>query len=229
MQGARVLVSRNANQPWLRRLTLPAYQVKDAARYADVSTTTVLNWQRESVRAGSAIASRAPREPLSYLKLQELAIVAAMRDQGIKLEKIRLARDYLRQFLGVEFPFSDRRVLTDGQDILMRLESELGKSARLMVANRGGQYVWPEVIDERFAEFDYEGDIAVRWRVGGNETKVVIDPRLAFGAPTVRGVPTWALRGRFIAGEALEDIASDFLIDPDDVRKALVFEGITLH
>lgn len=229
MREVGVLISTNAREPWRRRLTLPAFQVKDAARYAEIATRNILYWQREGKRSGAAIASRTARESLSYLQLQELALVATMRSRGISLQKIRLARDYLSSKLDLEFPFADPRVRDDGQDILVELKDELGKALKLLVANKGGQYVWHNIIGERFQQFDYEQDIAIRWRVRGSTTGVIIDPRLSFGAPTVRGVPTWALRGRYNAGEVIADIADDFAISQDDVKKALVFEGITIH
>ena len=219
----------DSRDPWVRRLYLPAYQVQDAARYADVTTQTVRNWQRETGETGAAIAARASRAALSYLQLQELAIVSAMRQQGISLQKIRLAREYLSTMFTLEFPFSNKQVKTDGQDILMEFKTELGGALRLLVANQGGQLVWREIIGERFNEFEYEKNLAVRWRVGGMRSGVVIDPRISYGAPSVKGVPTWALSGRYNAGEAIEDVAEDFLISQNDVRKALAFEGIAIQ
>jgi uncharacterized protein (DUF433 family) len=225
------LVSTNTRDPWLRRLTLPAYQVIDAARYVAVTTQTVRNWQHANRDGYSAIAARRARASLSYYQLQELSIVAAMRLRGVSLKKIRLARDWLSSKFNLEFPFSDERVKTDGQDVLMEeFETELGKNtARLMVASRGGQYVWADIIGHRFGEFDYERHLAIRWNIHGRDSGVVIDPRISFGAPAVRGVPTWAIRGRRKAGETIEDIAEDFKIDKDDVMKALRFEGASIH
>jgi len=223
------LISTDSRDPWVRRLYLPAYQVQDAARYAGITTQTVRNWQRAGRESGAAIAARRLRESLSYLQLQELAIVSAMREQGITLQKIRLAREYLSSSLSLEFPFSDRRVKTDGQDILLDFREQLGGALKLLVANKGGQYVWREIIGNRFEEFEYERDLAVRWRVGGARTGIIIDPRISFGAPSIKGVPTWALRGRHTAGEAIDDIAKDFVISESDVRKALKFEGITIQ
>ena len=223
------LISTDSRDPWIRRLVLPAYQVKDAARYATVTTQTVRNWQHDGNPAGAAIASRKPRASLSYLQLQELAIVSAMRAQGIELQKIRLARNYLSSRFGLEFPFSDRRVSADGQDILMDFGDELGGALNLLVANKGGQYVWREIIGNRFKEFEYERNLAVRWHVGGARSGVVIDPRISYGAPSVRGVPTWALRGRFASGETISDIAKDFRITSAEVKKALKFEGVPVH
>jgi uncharacterized protein (DUF433 family) len=223
------LISTDSRDPWVRRLLLPAYQVRDAARYAGIVGQTVRNWQRAGRDAGAVIAPRKQREALSYLQLQELAIVSAMREQGIKLEKIRLARDYLSSRFMLEFPFADPRVKSDGQDVLMEFKEELGGAARLIVANRGGQYVWQDIIGRRFDEFEYENDLAVRWRMAGDRVGIIIDPRICYGAPAVKGVPTWALLGRFKAGEAVADLAADFLISRADVRKGLKFEGITLH
>ena len=58
---------------------------------------------------------------------------------------------------------------------------------------------------------------------------VLIDPRIAFGAPMVNGVPTWAIRGRWIAGESIEDIEEDFSLDKNFVVDGLIFEGIKIH
>lgn len=223
------LVSTDSRDPWVRRMLLPAYQVKDAARYVDVTTQTVRNWQRNASDSGAAIAPRKAREALSYLQLQELAIVSAMRSKGVKLQTIRLARDYLSSRFQLEFPFADPRVKSDGQDVLMEFADDLGGEAKLLVANKGGQYVWESIIGRRFEEFEYERNIAVRWHVGGDSSGVVIDPRICFGAPAIRGVPTWALRGRHAAGETIPDLAADFMISPADVRRGLKFEGISVH
>jgi uncharacterized protein (DUF433 family)/DNA-binding transcriptional MerR regulator len=229
MPADMTLVSMDSRDPWVRRLWLPAYQVKDAARYVDVTTQTVRNWQKAGTDTGSAIAPRELREALSYLQLQELAIVSVMRHQGVKLQKIRLARDYLSSRFMLEFPFADPRVKSDGQDVLMEIKDDLGDEIRLMVANRGGQYVWEEIIGRRFAEFEYERDLAVRWHIGGEASGVVIDPRICFGAPAIKGVPTWALSGRYKAGESIPDLASDFVISRADVRRGLKFERISIH
>ncbi|WP_349370977.1 DUF433 domain-containing protein [Salinarimonas sp.] len=55
-----------------------------------------------------------------------------------------------------------------------------------------------------------------------------LDPRLAFGAPNVRGVATWALKDRWESGETIRDIADDFDLDPPDVEAALAFERVAI-
>ena len=81
----------------------------------------------------------------------------------------------------------------------------------------------------RLHEFDYEEEhegLALKWHLAGRTSPVIIDPRIAFGTPTVKGTPTWIIKGRWDAGESDTDIAEDFGIDKVDVREALKFEKI---
>lgn len=213
---------------WEKRLFLPAYQVKAAAAYAGVTSQTVRNWQKESPE-GEALGHRDSGVSLSYMQLQELAIVSAMRRLNVKLATIRIARDFLANFFKTSFPFADERVKCDGQDVLVHLKEQLPtKASTLLVANKGGQLAWPEIIGERFDQFEYEKGIALKWHLTADQ-RVVIDPRVSFGSPTVRGVPTWALIGREVAGESPEAIAEDFSLSVDDVKTALAFEHSLLH
>lgn len=209
-----------------RRLTLPTYELKDAARYAQVTTQNVRDWQRQTVDGTSALAPRKSGAALSYLQLQELAIVATMRELGVEMREIRLARDYLSERFSLEFPFADRRLETDGQRILMDGADGIGTEVQVLVVSKGGQLAWNDMLSRRFEEFDYVHDLALRWYVAGREKRVVIDPRISFGAPMVKGVATWVLKGRWAAGESLTEIAEDFSLEKEDVREALQFEGV---
>jgi uncharacterized protein (DUF433 family) len=221
------LIAVNDAEPWRRRLMLPAYQVKDAARYARITTQTIRNWQRAEGGRAAALARRAKGAALSYLQLVEVAFVSVMRGMGISLAEIKDTRDYVAQQLQSEYPFAQHRFLTDGQNIIMELRDlEPGAAPdKLVLVGKGGQLAWKEIIARKFAEFDYREGLAVRWHVAGKDSPVVIDPQVAFGAPAIRGVPTWAVSGRKEAGESDEDIAQDFMIDVAEVRKALAFEA----
>ena len=51
---------------------------------------------------------------------------------------------------------------------------------------------------------------------------------IAFGAPMVRGIATWVLKGRWKAGESIEDIKEDFTLGEDEIKQGLQFEDIRI-
>jgi uncharacterized protein (DUF433 family) len=110
---------------------------------------------------------------------------------------------------------------------LAALEPDPTLQKSVIIADAHGQEAWEPMLADKFAEFDYDGmDIAVRWHVAGQHSGVVIDPRIGFGAPTMHGIPTWALKGRWNAGETLTDIQDDFGLSEESVRQALEFEEV---
>jgi uncharacterized protein (DUF433 family) len=224
---APAVARSSPEEAWRRRLVLPTYQVQEAARYAHVAPQTVWWWQKGA--GGPALAPREPRKALSYMQLIEVAVVAALQKEGVSLKRIRETREWLQQRLSSEFPFAEYRFKTDGKTLFMDFDQIVGARkgrGKLIRPDQQGQLAWAEVIG-RLKEFDYENRRRViRWRVGGDKSAVVIDPRVSFGAPTIRGTATWAVKGRWEAGEMPEEIAEDFNLRKQDVIDALMFEGV---
>ena len=215
-------------EPWRRRLFLPAYTVVDAARYTKTKPQTVSYWHFGGPNVGPALPGREHHRPLSYLELIEAAFVATFRRLGLSLQKIRRAREYAAQALNSEFPFAEYKWKTEGQHMLLDLwRSEPDSGAKqLILGDVYSQVTWQGMVGDRFAEFDYEHALALIWHVAGRQSQVIIDPRIAFGAPMVRGIATWVLKGRWNAGESAEDIEEDFTLNQDEIKQGLQFEGI---
>ena len=214
-----------------RRLYLPAYRVGDAARYARTATQTVAYWHYGGGQHGPALPGSQRRQPLSYMKLIEVAFVAFFRKLGLPLQRLRAARMYAAQNLNSEFPFAEHRWKTEGYHLLMDLDQfEHSDDFMVVVADQGGQLAWEELVADKFAEFTYEPvgseKWALRWHPAGRHSKVVIDPRISFGAPIVEGLPTWVIKGRWDAQESVEEIIEDFEITREAVLDGLRFEGI---
>ena len=229
--------------PWLDRLRLPAYRVSDAARYADIHHNTIYAWERT---ASPDAPRRAPRAPLSYLELIEIAFVAFFKDIGIPLRRIRDAHDKIAGDLETVYPFTSpwfkterlyyrllieqsERDLTEWAAEVVPIEpDEIHSSeptARVVLQEVNGRYSQDEWVAEWFSRFDYEHEVAVRWRLRGDTSQVVIDPRISFGAPAAAGISTQVIAGRYEAGETPNDIASDFAISEAAVWDALYFEN----
>jgi uncharacterized protein (DUF433 family) len=190
----------------------------------------VNNWQDFGHNRPGVIASRDEGAALSYLQLIELGVVAAMRKAGVSLNKIRQAREYLAKQLGSQFPFAQYKFKTDGKKLFMDYGQVMGPRDRdkLLSLNEHGQLAWNEIIGRRLREFEYDDDLGtvLRWRVAGENSPIWIDPRIAFGAPQVSGVPTRVLRERWNSGESVDDIADDYELEGRDVAAALRFENV---
>ena len=222
------IIAERSVEPWRRRLYLPAYQTSDAARYSGVAAQTVTHWHHGDGWLGPALPGHQKRKHLSYLQLVEVAFVATFRTLGVSLQRIRKARTYAAQVLNAEYPFAEYKWLTEGHHAMLNLidvddDASMGS---LIVGDAHGQIAWQEMVGARFSQFDYEEDTALIWHVKGRESPVVIDPRISFGAPTVRGIPTWVLKGRWSAGESVADIKDDFGLGEEEITHGLAFEGI---
>ena len=218
-------LSSNRPEPWRKRLHLPAYQVGEAARYARISTQTVVAWHKVDQRR--VLSEKEDGQRLSYLQLIELAVVAGFRKAKIPLPEIRAAREYVKRNLKSEHPFAEYQFKRYGKSLFTEFEEDKTGRKKLLKANQAGQLAWKEIIGPLLKEFEYEPEgVAIRWHVAGPSSPIIIDPRLSFGTPTVKGVPTWVVRGRFDAGETDSMIAEDFGLDVPSVREALKFEGV---
>lgn len=214
----------------MNRLTLPAYTLAEAAAYASVDPKTVRNWYGYDDSRRLVLGTKERGVRLSYMQLVEVAFVATFRRFGVQLDRIREARDFTARQFDARFPFAEFRFKTEGTHLLMDFFNEQAPAdtRSLVIADRSGQLVWESMVSDRFAEFEYDAQygIAIRWHVAGYESSVVIDPRMAFGSPSVRGIPTRVLRGRYRSGESMDEIVEDFNIEAEQVRDALAFEGI---
>jgi uncharacterized protein (DUF433 family) len=212
---------------WVKRLNLPAYQVAEAARYAGTTTTTIANWQKK------VVSRREARQALSYLQLIEVGVVAAMRASGVKLDAIRDARDYLAGRFNSDCPFAEYRFKTNGKALFVSSDqlASGGDKEKLVVVSQGGQLAWNQILSQLLREFEYDkhlGKVSA-WKVAGTNNPIRIDPRIAFGAPQVKGTPTWVLRERWESGESVFDIADDYSLAPGLVKAALRFEGVEVE
>ena len=226
-------MTQSAPPAWLRRLYLPSYRIVDAARYADTSPQRVTYWFYGGGDLGPALGGKEKLAPLSYLQLIEVAFVATFRDAGLSLQKLRRTRDYVSQVFKIDYPFARLQFKTDGLNVFLDLATEfpdLGLD-EVVVASQHGQQVWRDIVRNRFAQFEYDDshNLALVWHPSPeNHPLVVIDPRKKFGAPSIRGIPTWTLASRKTAGESVGEIAYDFGLEDDEVEQGLDWEGIDL-
>jgi len=221
----------NPNDLWRARLLVPNYIIRDVANYAHLSPQTVASWHKKpDNNTQSTLSSKEKGKALSYLQLIEVAVVSSFRKAGVSLKKIRAAREYVSKQLEKDHPFAHHSFKTDGKELWMdyaQFEADAGDRT-LLKATEKGQLAWTDIIG-KLQEFEYEDELATKWYLEGRESDIAIDPRIQFGAPAINGIATWIFRGRWDAGESIEDIADDFGMPNSSIMQALKFEGIDVN
>jgi uncharacterized protein (DUF433 family) len=166
---------------------------------------------------------------LSFLNLIELRLLAAFRHEGLSLQKVRKAADYLSSLHGVEHPLAWNRLSHDGRDVFVWVEQ--GKEDHVVIQTTGrrvGHCVLDKVLEPYFHEIDFDPqtNLARRWYPMGRDASVVVDPAIAFGEPVLEGtrLSTRIIFDRIRAGDDADTIARWYEIDPQGVELARRFE-----
>jgi uncharacterized protein (DUF433 family) len=214
---------------------LPIYTFADASRYLDIPATTVRYWAKggiytreEERRIFAPIlmsgSSEEPFEGLSFLNLTELFVLKALRRKhNVQLRKIRWALEFAERELGI-----DRLLLSDlhtyGGNVFIKHYGD-------MINLPGGQITLEKILDRYLKRVDRDArkvPITLYPIIEdlGDERPVSIDPRVLFGKPTVTGtgIHTAVIAERYRSGEGIEQLASDYRLDPDLITGALMYE-----
>ncbi len=208
--------------------TQPMYSFGEAARLADVSTSTVRNWflgntarQTPPLFPGGA----AEESMLSYLQLIETVVAARFRNlDNVRYQNVHAAYRNAKEILGIEYPFAHANLEALGGHIIALLEGEESGSS-LQALDSPTQWSLPGLVLEVIRQFEYEDDFAARWFPLGKACPIVIDPRIGSGIPTVegRGVSVNTIFKRWRAGLKIDFIARDLDLEADDVETVLQY------
>jgi uncharacterized protein (DUF433 family) len=159
----------------------------------------------------------------SFWTLIELFSISQLRAHGLSMRRLRADRAELAERFQTNHPFALEGLLTDGR----RLLKELG-DASLLELGTGGQTDFEAVIRPFCARLDFDSEtrLASRFYPVGRKSSVIVDPHHAFGRPIIRGtsITTEALACLLRGGEKIDDIASDFRLEPTQVEEAWDFE-----
>lgn len=217
------------------RFDRPLYTLAEAARTLDVPQATLKAWSRGYVRhrsdgpdvRGNALLTDAraqPGEPtLPFIGLAEGFVLAAIRKQGLPLQRVRPALEVLQRDLGLEHALASRRLYTDGAELLFDYAATTGdEGARELVVVRHGQRVFNEVVESYLKKITFADDgFAQRLQLPQyHVAQVIVDPRFGFGQPTfLRGRARLSdILSRFWAGESLSALSEDYGVPEPDLE-----------
>lgn len=221
---------------------VPRYSPTEAARLVSLRPERVTRWLRgyeyKYSPKGSTSSKIVRQTPViikndaedspyaSFLDLVDLLFVKRFLDYGFSLQKLRKALIEANSVIGGHH-FAQRCYFTDGREIFLKVRKNGADS--LLQLQSGGQWVIAEVILQFAKQIDFDRDtgFADRWYPNGKSGRVVLDPRIAFGAPTIvdRGVRTANVFDLFKAEkEQIDRISSWSQLDRRDIIAAVKFE-----
>jgi len=213
-------------------LEMPRYSIADAARFLSIPLATVRSWTWGRSYPSIQGARRFPpliqadKDGLSFLNLVELHVLRALREtHAVKVKSVRIALNYAENELGIKRLLLREELLTGGGDLFIECYGHL------LTLSRHGQLALKELLKRYLQRIDRDdARIPIRLYplVTGldDERHVVIDPRVAFGKPTLKGtgIRTSMIVTRIDAGESIAGIAADYDIAPVLVTSALLYE-----
>ncbi len=165
---------------------------------------------------------------VSFADLLEIRNIHSFHQSGVRLSVLAETARHARMRFDTEYPFSDRRFMTDGAEVFA--ETAIGLED---ISDRSQLAFEEVVVPSLFEPVDYDIDEPIRWYPAGewglgiDPKSVCLDPAYAFGSPilTQHHVRTETLRDSFIAeGRDLQAAALTYDVSLEAVKIALEFE-----
>lgn len=215
----------------------PSYTLSEVARHLRLAPGTLRAWLvGRPYPAGGGTRTFAPlirpaqKDPLvlSFWNLVEAHVLRALRtDHGVPVKALRAALRYAETELKIDKLLLREDLLTQAGHVLLE------RYGQLIDLSASGQLAMRKVLEAHLRRVEWGAD-RLPFRLfpfvypDGTESgrAIAIDPRVAFGRPTVQraGVSTETIARRLDAGEDLEAVAADYDLTPGEIEQAVIFE-----
>src|SRR5690349_9759190 len=132
---------------------------------------------------------------LSFVELIELRVIKAFTDKGLPLHRVRVAAERAVELFHTLHPFASKRVFTDGELVFAELgDTKKPEFPDVIELTRGKHLqIHSGVLLEGYLDevsFNQETLLADRWWPLSKDFPIVLDPKIAFGAPVIEGTAT---------------------------------------
>jgi len=198
----------------------------DAARFLGVPQQTFNHWARGYQR-GKPLLHVLPqqaqrRATVPFAAMAEAHVLKALREAGVKPNKIRPGLKKLQQEFGTDYVLLAPELATDGIDVLWDFSRT--RAGQGLIEARTGQHVIREIVTDylQYVIRDEAGFPAVLRMNRCLPSDVVMDPQKHFGQPYFAGTGTRVAEAAAMmkAEEEPEVIADELGITVADVRIA---------
>ena len=213
---------------------IPLMTATEAAHYLNIPIATLRSWIRgypyetnKGQQYFKPVIKLFDNENrlLSFINVVEAHILNALtKVYKIRLPKVRIAIEYIKQEFNSDHPLANHSFQTNGIDLFVQ---EYGK---LINVTKQGQLSIKEVLEAHLKRVEWDASGTAKRlflftrKHDLNESKIVmIDPCISFGRPVLygTGIPTSVIADRFKAGEDLEDLAKDYEREQSEILEAI--------
>lgn len=154
------------------------------------------------------------------------------RVHQLKMKRIRQTISYIGREFRADHPLVHKEMWTDSLNVF------IDHYGHLVNASREGQLAMRDLVKAHLQRIDRDLTGIVRLfpltrkrpalagQIVDEPRIVAIDPRVAFGRPSIRGsrIPTVEIAERFKAGESLRDLSDDFRRPIEEIEEAVRIE-----
>ena len=207
------------------RLAWPIFTINEAAKYLGLPYTTLRSWVRPDV--GKALVYSHSKvghnATIPFVGFAEAFVLAAAKRAGVRPDRVRAGVDAVRKDVGLDYALATRRLYVDKAELLVAyaMEADPSTPEDLTVA-RNRQLQMTETVRNQLELITYgSDDIAETIQLPiFKQTKVIVDPREAYGQPIVErtGTRVRDVLALWFAEEPMKDIAYDFDLELDEVE-----------
>jgi uncharacterized protein (DUF433 family) len=186
----------------------------------------IKKYQRPIVRVDLPTVDRITA--LSFVELMELRVVKSFIDRGISLQRVRIAGEQAMKFFNTPHPFATRRVFSGGKSIFAESGADIPDVVEL-TKNRDLQISSGVLLAKYLDEISFSDKtlLADRWWPLSRQFPVILDPKIAFGAPVVEGTATRTEIVAAMAMAASTDVAANvYQLTKRQVQAAVQFEDL---
>lgn len=216
------------------RFTLPLFTPAEVAVHLGLPASTVRAWLGLArspavvTYLGDRLHPRVASVP--FIGLAEAFVLSAFRASGLPLPRIRPAVERLRAEVDLPHALANKRVLTDGAEILFEYGREHdGAVGKDLVVVRNQQVVFREVVESylrciSWADDGYSAGVSLPRYA---DAHVVVDPLRNFGQPMFMegGARLEDVLDMFFAGKPIDVVANEYGVTRQQVEAAVRVAG----
>jgi len=213
------------------------YTFKEASTITGVNYNTLRRWiegyYRKNINTPKAPIFNGDYEKidekkaLSFMDVIEILFIKSFQKHGLSLQLIRKAVERASLLLSSSHPFAIKIFYTDGKTILARIAKEAEMPELIDLIKK--QYQFDEIVlPELYECIDFNKyDIAERYWPEGKNSKIIIDPKINFGKPSILGpnIPINVLYDFYKKGQTISELSEWYDIEISDVELAIYYEN----